>query len=381
MKSFGSGVFSRIKFARFRFEHVFLKYDSKPSGQVRRFNDQPFLKEKPMGRPVTLFTGQWADMKFDTLTTKAKEFGYDGVELCCWGDHFEVDKALAESDYCAKKRDALAAKGLKIFAISNHLVGQAVCDLVDERHKSIVPPYIWGDGNPAGVNQRAAEELKNTARAAQKLGVNIVNGFTGSSIWHLFYSFPPVSPAMIADGFKLFADRFNPILDVFAECGIKFALEVHPTEIAYDIYSTEMALDAIGWRKEFGFNFDPSHLLWQGIDPVKFIRRFGDRIYHVHMKDAIVTLDGSSGILASHINFGDYRRGWQFRSLGHGAVNFEEIIRALNDIGYQGPLSVEWEDSGMEREFGAAESAAFVRKVDFSPSNVAFDAAFDKSAQ
>ncbi len=334
-----------------------------------------------MARPVTMFTGQWADLPAEELARKFKEYGFDGLELACWGDHFEVDKALKQGDYCAKKREMLQKYGMQCWAISNHLVGQAVCDIIDGRHQAIVPPHVWGDGNPEGVNQRAAEELKNTARAAQKFGVSVVNGFTGSSIWHLLYSFPPVSPKMLDEGFKLFAERFNPILDVFAECGVKFALEVHPTEIAFDLYTAERALEAINYREEFGFNFDPSHLIWQGVDPVEFIRRFPDRIYHVHMKDAIVTLNGKTGILASHLNFGDPRRGWDFRSLGHGGVNFEEIIRALNVAGYRGPLSVEWEDSGMDRDHGAKEACEFVRKVDFEPSKVAFDAAFDKEEQ
>ncbi len=336
-----------------------------------------------MARPVTMFTGQWADLSLEVLAGKCKEFGYDGMELACWGDHFEVDKALADDDYCAKKRELLDKHGMQVFAISNHLVGQAVLDNIDARHQGILPPYVWGDGDPAGVNERAAEELKNTARAAQKLGVSVVNGFTGSSVWHLVYLFPPMPKGrdMIDEGFQLLAERFNPILDVFAECGVKFALEVHPTEIAFDLYTAERALDVLGRREEFGFNFDPSHLIWQGVDPVEFIRAFPDRIYHVHMKDAIVTLSGKSGILSSHLNFGDPRRGWDFRSLGRGGVNFEEIIRALNDAGYQGPLSVEWEDSGMDREHGAKEACKFVREKDFEPSRVAFDAAFDKKEQ
>ena len=140
-------------------------------------------------------------------------------------------------------------------------------------------------------------------------------------------------------------------------------------------------MEALGHREEFGFNFDPSHLIWQGVDPVEFIRAFPDRIFHVHMKDAIVTLNGRTGILASHLNFGDPRRGWDFRSLGHGGVNFEEIIRALNQIDYQGPLSVEWEDMGMDRDQGAKEACEFVRKVNFEPSRRAFDSAFDKEEQ
>ena len=334
-----------------------------------------------MARPVTLFTGQWADLPLEEICRiagKGREdgFGYDGLELACWGDHFEVDKALSDDTYCAKKRDLLDRHDLKLFAISNHLVGQAVLDRVDERHKAILPDYVWGDGDPDGVNERAAGEMKNTARVAQKLGVDVVNGFTGSSIWHLLYDFPPTPRKMIDDGFELLAERWNPILDVFQECGVKFALEVHPTEIAFDLYSAERALDALGRREEFGFNFDPSHLIWQGVDPVEFIRQFPDRIYHVHMKDSIVTLNGRSGILTSHLPFGDNRRGWDFRSVGRGGVRFQEIIRALNDIGYAGPLSVEWEDSGMDRMHGAKEACQYCKNTDFEPSNLAFDAAF-----
>ncbi|MEA1951081.1 MAG: sugar phosphate isomerase/epimerase family protein [Planctomycetota bacterium] len=334
-----------------------------------------------MARPVTLCTGQWADLGCEDLARKCQGFGFDGMELACWGDHFEVDKAMAEDDYCSKKREMLEKYDQQVFAISAHLVGQAVLDKIDVRHKAILPDYIYGDGDPDDINQRAIEEMKQTARAAQRMGVEVVNGFTGSSIWHLLYSYPPIPPGVIDDGFKLLAERWNPILDVFAECGIKFALEVHPTEIAFDLITAQRAVEAMDGREEFGFNFDPSHLLWQGVDPVEFIREFGDRIYHVHMKDAIVKLDGRNGILSSHLEFGDPRRGWDFRSLGRGGVNFEEIIRALNDVGYEGPLSVEWEDTGMSRDQGAQEACDYVRSIEITPSNIAFDAAFDKEEQ
>lgn len=331
-----------------------------------------------MARPLTLFTGQWADLTLDTVAEMAASWGYDGLELACWGDHFEVDRALAEDGYCKSRHDILARHGLKVWAISNHLVGQAVCDPIDERHKSILPARTWGDGDPEGVRRRAAEEMKDTARAAARLGVKIVNGFTGSAIWHMLYFFPPTSQEQVEAGFRDFADRWNPILDAFDAAGVRFALEVHPTEIAYDVHSTRRALEAVKGRRAFGFNFDPSHLIWQGIDPVRFINAFPDRIYHVHVKDAARTLDGESGILASHLSFGDHRRGWDFRSPGRGEVNFEEIIRALHRIGYEGPLSVEWEDCGMDRRHGAAEAADFVRALDFDPASGAFDAAFEK---
>jgi sugar phosphate isomerase/epimerase len=329
-----------------------------------------------MARPVTLFTGQWADLPLSELAKKAKGFGYDGLELACWGDHFEVDKALESDGYVRKQRDLLEQHGLQCFAISTHLVGQAVCDLIDERHKSILPPAIWGDGDPEGVRQRAAEEVKKTARAAKLFGVKTINGFTGSSIWHMLYSFPPSDFAKIEAGYQDFADRWNPILDVFDECGVKFALEVHPTEIAYDIVTTEKTLAAIGHRPAFGINFDPSHLIHQFIDPVEFIHTFGDRIYHCHVKDSRVTLNGRTSILGSHLNFGDPRRGWDFVSPGRGDAKWDPIFRALNRVNYNGPLSVEWEDSGMNRDQGAPEACAMIRRMDLTPSNVAFDAAF-----
>jgi sugar phosphate isomerase/epimerase len=330
-----------------------------------------------MPRPVTLFTGQWADLPLETLAAKAKSWGFDGLELACWGDHFDVDRALADDGYCEGRRAILAKHGLQVHAISNHLVGQAVCDRIDERHKSILPPGVWGDGKPEGVQQRAAEAMKNTARAAAKLGVKVVPGFTGSSIWHLLYSFPPVPPEMLDAGFQDFATRWNPILDVFDEVGVRFALEVHPTEIAFDISSAERALQAVNNRPAFGFNYDPSHLGYQGVDYVQFIERFGDRIYHAHMKDVWwSTVPKRSGVFGGHLAFGHADRFWEFRSIGRGKVDFEEIIRALNRVGYQGPLSIEWEDIGMDREFGAREACAKIKAVDFSPSSVAFDAAF-----
>ena len=332
-----------------------------------------------MARPITLFTGQWADMPLEELAPLAKEIGYDGLELASWGDHFSVQRALSEDGYVENHRGFLEEHGIECYAISNHLVGQAVCDdPIDERHKAILPEHVWGDGDPEGVRQRAAEEMKDTARAAARFGVKTVTGFTGSSVWHKLYFFPPTSQKEIDEGFRDFAGRWNPILNVFDEEGVRFAFEVHPTEISYDIYSTERALEAIGRREAFGFNFDPSHLYWQFVDPAKFIDRFADRIYHAHMKDAARTLDGESGILASHLSFGDHRRGWDFRSVGRGGVDFEEIIRALNRIGYDGPLSVEWEDAGMDRVHGASESADFVRRMDFEPSATAFDAAFER---
>lgn len=329
-----------------------------------------------MARPVTLFTGQWADLPLEELAPKAKSFGYDGLELACWGDHFDIEQAAESPGYCDKQRRILANHGLECWAISAHLQGQQVLDVIDRRGASFAPAAIQGDFRK--VREWGTRQMMLAPQAAKNMGVGVVNGFTGSSIWHLIFPFPPLDPNLIDDGYKLFAERWNPIFDEFDKAGIKFGLEVHPTEIAYDYFTAQRALAAVDRRPAFGFNLDPSHFIPQGVDPALFARDFADRIYHMHVKDAMVRRDGRAGIYGSYLPFGDHRRSWDFRSPGHGEVDFESLIRALNDIGYQGPLSVEWEDSGMDREHGAREAAEFCRKIDFKPSALAFDAAFQK---
>jgi sugar phosphate isomerase/epimerase len=313
------------------------------------------------------------------VAKKASQWGFEGLELACWGDHFDVAQALADESYVQGRRELLDRYGLACYAISNHLVGQCVCDPIDHRHEAILPERVWGNGEPEGVRQRAAEEMANTARAARRFGVEIVNGFTGSSVWSKLYFFPPTSQVDIEAGYEDFAKRWTPIMDAFQAEGVRFGLEVHPTEIAYDIVTAQRTLDAIGHHPAFGFNFDPSHLIHQFVSPVAFLDAFPDRIYHVHVKDSRVQLDGRSSILSTHLDFGDPRRGWDFVSPGRGDVKWDPIIRALNRIGYRGPLSIEWEDSGMDREHGAPEALAMIRAQDFAPSATAFDAAFARS--
>jgi sugar phosphate isomerase/epimerase len=330
-----------------------------------------------MARPITLFTGQWADLPFEEVARLAGEWGYDGLEVACWGDHIDVSR-WDDAEYVQSRRDILARNGLEVWAISNHLTGQAVCDdPIDQRHRDILTDRVWGDGDPEGVRRRAAEDLKNTARFAAALGVKVVNGFSGSSIWKYVAMFPPASDDMIDAGYQDFADRWNPILDVFDEVGVRFALEVHPSEIAYDYWTAKRALEAVGNREALGFNFDPSHFVWQQLDSVAFVLDFAERIYHVHCKESVTNLDGRNGVLGSHLSWSNPRRGWTFVSTGHGAVPWEPLFRALNAIGYDGPTSVEWEDAGMDRLNGAPEALTFVQRLNaITPPAAAFDAAF-----
>ena len=157
-----------------------------------------------MGRPLTMFSGQWADMKLEELAPLAAKMGYEGLELALTQNHIDMTKADDDS-YLKERWDILASNNLNCYALSNHLVGQCVCDNIDSRHRAIMQDYIWGDGDPEGVRTRAAEEMKKTARFAKKFFAMrpksladspippTVTGFTGSSIWQYLYSFPPVS--------------------------------------------------------------------------------------------------------------------------------------------------------------------------------------------
>jgi sugar phosphate isomerase/epimerase len=330
-----------------------------------------------MSRPITLFTGQWADLPFREVAQRAAKWGFDGLEIASWGDHLDVSRH-DDDGYVEERKEILGELGLSVWAISNHLVGQAVCDdPIDRRHHAILPARVWQDGDPEGVRQRAAEEMKDTARMAARLGAKVVTGFTGSAIWKTVAGFPPIPPGMIDEGYEDFARRWNPILDTFDEVGVRFAFEMHPSEIAFDYWTTKRALEAIGHRSAFGLNWDPSHMVWQDIDPVAFIVDFADNICHVHCKDARVQVgNGRNARLSSLLPWADQRRGWDFVSTGMGDVPWQRCFRALNQIGYQGPLSVEWEDAGMDRLVGAPAALEFVRANALPPSASAFDAAF-----
>ncbi len=322
-------------------------------------------------RPVTLCTCQWADLPFDELCALAAKMGYDGLELATWGNCVDIDRAYTDDAYVQSLKDTMKKHNLICKALATHIIGQCVGDAPDVRLNNFAPAACAN--NPAALRKWASDPMKKAPLVAKKLGCYVVTGFTGSPIWKWLYSFPQTTEQMVAEGFAEIVRLWEPILDEFKKEGIKFALEVHPGEIAFDYYSTKRLLDCFKHRPEFGLNFDPSHLQWQGVKPHLFLQDFIKHVYHVHMKDVATTLDGRSGILGSHIDFGDLRRGWNFRSLGHGDVNFEEIIRVLNAGGYDGPLSVEWEDSGMDRIDGATEACAFVKKVDFKASDFKFD--------
>ncbi len=325
-----------------------------------------------MPRPVLLFSGQWTQVPLEELAQKLNDWGYQGIELCCWGDHFEVQRALSEDDYCQEKLDLLARYDLQSLVLSNHRVSQAVCDRIEPRHKKILPDYVWGDGDPAGVQERAhRRDARSPCRPPKKLGVNVIQRILDrlvdlerrDRLSRVQSSRSAGRPAR----FRHIASRRSSA-QLHRDAGVRYALEVHPGQIAFDLFSAEMVLDAIDGREGFGFTFDPSHFHWQGIDPVEFVRRFGERIYHVHIKDIAMTLNGRTGILNAYQPYGDVRRGWEFRSPGRGGIDWGAIHPAhlSRVIHYEGPLSVEWSDAGMDRDHGAEEACKFAQAASIS---------------
>jgi sugar phosphate isomerase/epimerase len=325
-------------------------------------------EEQRMPRPVILCSGAWTDLPLEELAAKAGEWGYQGVELACWGDHCEVQRALNEEDYCQKKLDLLARHDLVVPVLNNQRVGQAICDPISKMHQPWLPEYVWGDGVVSGVQQRAAEEMVSTVRVAQKLGAAVLCCFTGSPLWPFVLSGLPLSAAQRQAGFQDFAQKWQPVLDACQEASLKLACVLRPGQLAFDLYSAEMLIDSVAGREELGFALDPAQLHWQGVDPVEVVRRFPDRIFLVHVTDAAISLNGRSGLLNSYWPSGDSRRGWDYRSPGHGGIDWEALIRTLNEVGYNGPLAVDWADPGMSREYGAEDACRFVQRLDFEPS-------------
>ena len=197
-----------------------------------------------------------------------------------------MDKALSSKTYVREKWELLRAHGLTCQAVSSHLVGQAVCDLIDERHRAILPPDVWGDGKPEGVRRRAAKNMVATAKAARRFfdarPVPSADGLSGRrQRLHrivdlaLDLRLSPTAQEYWERGFDDFATRWAPILDAFDAVNVNFGLEVHPTEIAFDIARHSGRSTRSKGHRRFGFNYDPSHLGYQGVDYVKFIRPSG----------------------------------------------------------------------------------------------------------
>lgn len=323
-------------------------------------------------RKITLFAGQWIDLKLEDFLHISESIGFDGVDLVFRPNMLDLDRLLSDEYYCEEKKLLLQKHNLTLNSVSAAYIGKCVGDIYDIRHNALVPNRY--QNKPEEIRKWAAEEMLKAPEAAKKLGCHIVHSFLGSPVWNMFYAYPKRPEELVEEGFEQIAQRWLPILDEFERQGVYLAFEVHPTEIAYDYYTLQKLLKVLKYHSMFRLNYDPSHLIWQGMDPVMFLKDFAERIINVHIKDVKMQLDGRSSVLCSHLPFGDGRRGWNFRTPGHGDVPFEEIIRELNQNGYKGALTIEWEDNGMCRDIGVKEAYEYVKKLNFPVSEIEFDA-------
>jgi sugar phosphate isomerase/epimerase len=278
-----------------------------------------------------------------------------------------VQKALAEPEYCRSVLALMEQHELSIISLSNHPVGQAVADRLDSRHQASLPDWVWGDGEPDGVSARAAQEMMDTAKVAQQLGVSLIAGSTGSPFTSMHFGSPPTTATIIDECWQHFATTWKPILDAYAQVGCRFACEISPAQTAFDLWSAELTTQALESHAAFGYSLAPSCLHWQGVDPSEFIRQQADRIWHVLGQDAIVTLNGRSGLLGSLLPDGDQRRGWQHRALGMGNIDWPNILRTLHQVKYSGSLTVAVNDYDVDRDYAASQAADLLRRLDFEP--------------
>jgi sugar phosphate isomerase/epimerase len=328
-----------------------------------------------MARLLALQSAVWLDWPLEELAQKANEWGYTALELACAGDHFLPGRADSEPDYGQKLLTTLEQNELRLSALSVHGLGQVIGDELDARHEALVPDYVWGDGEPASVKARAAAELRTIFRLAQKLGVSLIVGSMGSPLTRWQFDDPPATPQQVQQALAAWAESWRPLLEAARQHGLRFALEARPGQIAYDLLSAERLLRAVDGMEALGFAFCPAHFHWQGLDPCEFARAFPDRLFQVTLRDAAVTLTGRNSILSAHLPPGDGRRGWSYRLVGRGGIDWEALVRTLNEIGCHVVWSVNAADPGMERDFAAAEAASFARRLDFPCMNGG-DAAF-----
>jgi sugar phosphate isomerase/epimerase len=331
------------------------------------------------GGQLALFTGQFAGYPLEKVLAVMQAIGYTGMEVPCWG-HFDPEMAAGESgeEYCERFLGTVGKYSIKPTALSTHLVGQGLDDPASDKLKAIIPQHIWSDDTATRV-ANVQDYLIKVGIAAQRLGLGVVNMFTGSGIWGEVYDFPP-APDKVEQGYRDCAAKLTPVLDAYGEMGVRGVLEVHPTEIAYDANSLDAFLAALSYHEAFGINFDPSHLEPQDVDPVDFILRFAKWIVNMHAKASKVRRRGLRGIHVGHLAPSDPHRRFAFVSPGWGDEDWVDIREALLWIEYRGAIAVEWEHNSMNPWFGIADAFTFLRRVLLAPTAGPgrFDAAFNQ---
>lgn len=276
---------------------------------------------------VTAVLAKWS---FEKVVKFAADEGFDCIEVLCWPKgkserryagvtHIDCGK-FTKSD-AARINDLLAEKGISISGL-----GYYPNPLAPDRAEARV--YI--------------NHIKKVIRASELLGVGIMNTFIGRD-----------PSKTIDDNWPGFLRVWKPLVAYAEDHGVKIGIENCPMLFSSDEWpgGKNMAVSPAVWRrmfdeipsKNFGLNFDPSHLVWQHIDPVRAVREFAHKFVHVHAKDCRIDADGiyENGITGF---------GWNTPKLpGLGDVDWGKLFSALTDAGYKGAVAIEVEDRAYER--------------------------------
>jgi sugar phosphate isomerase/epimerase len=366
---------------------------------------------------IGLVRGQFGNVPMDQWLKFVDDAGFDGWEEASW----ELDLGRCSSDagaesYARERVDLAKKHGLEIFTVAAHLQGQALGDEPSAktlqfvggeavaaytawREKGNKPPrtdpyYVPGEVGKL-IHEESTKDLLAIVRLAHYLGKLqnrkvAVPGFVGSPAhcWSHFFLFPPLPSSIVGHpipdvrevSLELLVERFKPVFDACKKYGVTFDLECHPSERAMgDLESATdylAALDKAGYADVTGFNLDGSHMEWQGVSVVQFIREFGDRIHCAHIKGVQVSREHTrAGLLGGHRPMGHRLNGWNFVTAGtqRDANSVEEIMIELNRVGYDGAVSIEWEDNDAEQHAGAKAALANVHRADLPPSGMRHD--------
>jgi sugar phosphate isomerase/epimerase len=366
---------------------------------------------------IGLVRGQFGNMPMEPWVKFVGDAGFDGWEEASW----ELDLARCDTDAgaeaYAKERHALAQKhGLEIFTIATHLQGQALGDEPTAKTLQFVggeaveaykswrakgnnpprtDPYYVPPEVAKLVQQQSLQALLASIRLGHYLGKLqnrriALSGFVGSpaGCWSHFFLFPPLPTSIggyaIPDvrqvSLELLLERFGPVFDACKKYGVTFDLECHPSERAMgDIESAGDYINFLckaGYEGAVGFNLDGSHMEWQGVSVVQFIREFGKYIHCAHIKGVQVIREHTrAGLLGGHRPMGHPLNGWNFVTAGtaRDANSCEEIFIELNRVGFDGAVSIEWEDNDAEQHAGAKAALANCRRADLPPSGMRHD--------
>jgi sugar phosphate isomerase/epimerase len=371
---------------------------------------------------IGLVRGQFGGVDFGKWLKFVQEAGFDGYEEATWEGQFDLRQADTDAGAAAfakQRHEQAKAHGLEIFTLATHLQGQVLGDEPSAKTLNFCRPgearaayKAWRAGGnnpprtdpyyvPENVGKLIHEEAKRDLLACVRIAGHLsklqnrkvaLPGFVGSpaNCWSHWFLFPPLPgniegydiPDVRDVSLELLVERFGPVWDECKKYGVTFDLECHPGERAMG--DLESAGDYInhmckkGYEGVVGFNLDGSHLEWQNVSVIQFIREFKDFIHCAHVKGVQVEREHCrGGRLGGHRGMGHWTNGWKFVTAGtaRDANSLEEIFIELNRVGFDGAVSIEWEDNDADQFSGARSALANCRRADLPPSGMKHDEA------